>query len=82
MLSDGIGIHKNCLSDLPESTKELCNDPDYLDCKKCLGENCNTDETREGTKCFQCTGAECLIPDQSNLVDCRSACYIALNGNY
>lgn len=76
---NGNVIHKNCISDLPNSTKELCDDSSYLDCKRCSNENCNTDNQREGTKCYKCVGAECLIPGIDDLVDCRSSCYIGLN---
>lgn len=71
---------KTCFADIPDSTRELCNDANYLDCKKCSGGSCNTDTKREGTKCHQCSGADCLVVDAvANLVDCRSSCYIGMN---
>jgi hypothetical protein len=72
---------KNCYSDLPQSTRDLCSDSNYLDCKKCTGKDCNTDVKRDGLKCHQCTGLDCLeIKTVSDLVDCRSSCYIGMNG--
>ena len=65
---------------MPDLTREICSDENFLDCKKCSGDNCNTDRTREGRKCHQCSGDSCLVIEGAGtLVDCRSPCYIGVN---
>lgn len=77
---DASVLMKSCYADIPDSTRVLCDDENYLDCKKCSGENCNVHTQREGTKCHQCSGVDCLvISGLSNLVDCQSSCYIGMN---
>lgn len=81
IFEDGGVLKKGCYSDIPDSTRDLCDDANYLDCKKCSGESCNMETKREGIKCHQCSGVDCLIIDtQSSLIDCRSSCYIGMNG--
>lgn len=71
---------KSCYGDIPDVTQELCDDSNYLDCKKCTGDDCNVATKREGTKCHQCAGSDCLLIDTpASLVDCRSDCYIGMN---
>lgn len=77
---DGSIVLKSCYADIPAQTRQLCDDEGFLDCKKCSGENCNSDSHREGRKCHQCEGADCLvIATASTLVDCRSTCYVGVN---
>ncbi|CRL01118.1 CLUMA_CG014195, isoform A, partial [Clunio marinus] len=75
-------ILKSCYSDIPETIRELCNDSDVIDCNRCSGDNCNDDTVRRGTKCYTCSGLNCLIIDSpTNIVDCQSSCYIGINEN-
>lgn len=74
--TDGNVMLKSCYADIPDATREACDDSEFLDCKKCSGENCNTDTQREGTKCFECSGDDC----PGTLVDCHSSCYVGMDG--
>lgn len=79
--TDGTVLLRSCYSDVPDATRELCDDSSYIDCKKCVGDNCNTATTRDGIKCHECSGVDCLIIETvSTVVDCRTSCYIGLNG--
>lgn len=73
-------IGKNCLSDIPDISKDLCTDSTFLDCENCVGTDCNTNFVRAGTKCYQCNGLECLIASIADVVDCTSPCYVGTNG--
>lgn len=80
---EGKILLKNCYSDIPASTRQLCDESDYIDCKKCNGNDCNTALTRDGIKCHQCSGIDCLVIENvANLVDCHSSCYIGINRKF
>ena len=80
ILTESNVISKNCLSDIPNVSKDLCKDNTYLDCEICTGFDCNTNNVRAGTKCYQCTGLECLNVNVADIVDCSSSCYVGING--
>lgn len=78
--TEGVPVFKGCYGDIPDTTRAVCDDENYLDCKKCSGGDCNVHTQREGNKCHQCTGVDCLVVSGvSNLVDCRSSCFIGMN---
>jgi hypothetical protein len=73
-------IYRNCYSDAPNATREICDNEFEIDCTKCQGENCNIDSKRRGTKCFGCNGLECFQPEYpADEIDCLSECYVGLN---
>lgn len=79
---DGQVLLRDCYLDMPTPTREFCDQEDNYECNKCTGVNCNTDTKRVSTKCYSCQGLDCLDPFESNalIVDCRSECYIGIDG--
>ncbi|KAG5682586.1 hypothetical protein PVAND_011931 [Polypedilum vanderplanki] len=74
-------VYRNCYSDVNEIVQSLCDDSGNIDCVKCNSKNCNILTSRAGTKCFKCSGLECFIPSLSNIIDCKSSCYLGVDKN-
>lgn len=73
-------VYKGCYTDVPNDTKDMCDDESYLDCKKCDGNNCNTDMERRGKRCYKCSGLTCFTAGYPNDVsDCLSDCFVGTN---
>lgn len=78
---DGGVLLKDCYSDLKLLTQRYCDEADNIDCNLCTGESCNSNSTRMGNKCFQCSGRDCISPSLTEVVDCKSECYVGVNEN-
>ena len=78
---DNAVLMRECNADVPDGTREYCDDPTNLQCTKCKENLCNTDVQRRGNMCFKCEGINCVNLAPGSEVACDTECYVGVNQN-